>query len=195
MTTEADRPPEALGVALKEWAGIVAALAGGEQTILLRKGGIDEGPGGFRPEHDWFWLYPTAVHQAQQGLKPGDGEAAPAGDAAATVPLGLFARVDRVERLDDPEVVDRLGPLHAWTDATIHARFRYRKPGLWLMVLRVYALEEPIALAVEPEHAGCRSWVPLAAPCPTRGARPVLDDRRFADARDRVAAALRPGPT
>ena len=57
-----------------------SALAAGRQSLILRKGGIDEGPGGFLPEHPAFWLYPTRVHQAEQGLKP---EARPAADAAA----------------------------------------------------------------------------------------------------------------
>jgi len=50
-------------IALKEWAAVCAALESGRQTILLRKGGIDEGPRGFRIEYPEFWLYPTQFHQ------------------------------------------------------------------------------------------------------------------------------------
>ena len=56
-------------VAFKEWAGICDALGAGRQCVILRKGGIAEGPGGFAPEHDAFWLYPTRVHEAEQGLR------------------------------------------------------------------------------------------------------------------------------
>lgn len=61
--------PVTCDVAFKEWASVCEALASGEQTIILRKGGIAEGPGGFTVEHRAFWLYPTFVHQAEQGLR------------------------------------------------------------------------------------------------------------------------------
>ncbi len=51
--------PESCAVAFKEWADVCAALLDGRQSLILRKGGIEEGPGGFRPEHAAFWLYPT----------------------------------------------------------------------------------------------------------------------------------------
>src|SRR5690242_14612220 len=60
---------KACGVAFKEWAGVCAALATGRQSLILRKGGIAEGPEGFAPEHTSFWLYPTHVHEAEQGLR------------------------------------------------------------------------------------------------------------------------------
>ena len=56
-------------IALKEWAAVCEALAAGRQTILLRKGGIAEGPGGFRPEHSEFWLLPTWFHAAARGTQ------------------------------------------------------------------------------------------------------------------------------
>lgn len=179
MNSNAAFPPETVDVALKEWAGVVRALAEGAQTLLLRKGGIDEGTGGFRPEHPWFWLYPTAVHQAQQGLKPPYAHGPEPSDPDH-VPLQWLANVVQVERLDDLATVDRLDALHAWTSETIHARFQYRQPGLWLMLVRVYTLPEPFRLPVTADHAGCRSWVPLPPSVRTQGALPVLDDARFA---------------
>ena len=63
--------PESCGIAFKEWASVCDALLEGRQTIILRKGGISEGtaPGVFVPEHSEFWLYPTWVHQAEQGVR------------------------------------------------------------------------------------------------------------------------------
>src|SRR5512138_2779668 len=49
--------------AFKEWAIVVDALGRGEQILILRKGGIAEGRGGFRPEHTRFLLFPTAFHE------------------------------------------------------------------------------------------------------------------------------------
>src|SRR6516164_4165918 len=54
--------------ALKEWAVICRALGEGRQAILLRKGGITESEGEFRLEHRRFWLYPTYLHQQQDGI-------------------------------------------------------------------------------------------------------------------------------
>ena len=61
--------PDSCSVAFKEWAGVCDALADGRQSLILRKGGIAEGPRGFVPEHSTFWLYPTRVHEAGQGLR------------------------------------------------------------------------------------------------------------------------------
>ena len=49
--------------ALKEWAIVVDALIRGEQIIVLRKGGISEGPGGFKVDQPEFLLFPTLFHQ------------------------------------------------------------------------------------------------------------------------------------
>lgn len=46
-------------LAFKEWAVICAALADGEQTLILRKGGIDAGREGFRVARREFWMYST----------------------------------------------------------------------------------------------------------------------------------------
>ncbi len=59
-----------LRYAFKEWAVITHALATGQQALILRKGGIADEGGIFRPDHDRFWLYPTYVHQQATGVQP-----------------------------------------------------------------------------------------------------------------------------
>lgn len=175
--------PPACGVAFKEWAGVCAELASGRQVIILRKGGVAEGPGGFRPEHDTFWLYPTRLHEARQGLRgpPTPDEPTPDG----TVPIAALARVEFVARIERPEVLDRLEPFHAWTAETVRKRFEYRTPGLWLLAVRAYRRDPAWPLPDAPEHAGCHSWVPLEQPIPTAGLRPAVSDEEF---RARIAA-------
>ena len=56
--------------ALKEWATIVNALENGDQTVLLRKGGILEDSSGFVVESEKFFLFPTFEHQETRHLKP-----------------------------------------------------------------------------------------------------------------------------
>ena len=58
-----------LKTAFKEWAVICQALAEGTQALILRKGGIAEEGGEFRIEHNRFWLYPTYVHQQENGIQ------------------------------------------------------------------------------------------------------------------------------
>ena len=43
--------PEQCAIAFKEWSEICQVLADGRQTLIVRKGGIREGPGGFSPDH------------------------------------------------------------------------------------------------------------------------------------------------
>jgi hypothetical protein len=57
-------------VAFKEWEIVVDALGRGEQILLLRKGGIHEGRGGFRPEHRRFLLFSTHYHQQRESVVP-----------------------------------------------------------------------------------------------------------------------------
>src|SRR5438093_12862091 len=52
--------------AFKEWAVICEALGQGKQAIILRKGGIAEE---FAVEETRFWLYPTFVHQQNDGIQ------------------------------------------------------------------------------------------------------------------------------
>src|SRR4051794_27585132 len=98
------RPPATCGVAFKEWAGVCDALEDGRQSLILRKGGIDEGPSGFVPEHPAFWLYPTRRHEGEQGLRvaPKRRPDLPAGQ----VDLATLAVVASVHHVDRPGLLD-----------------------------------------------------------------------------------------
>ena len=51
--------PDTCGIAFKEWAGVCDALTRGDQSIIVRKGGISEarGPGIFQPYRDLWKLF------------------------------------------------------------------------------------------------------------------------------------------
>ena len=55
--------------ALKEWATVVKALENGDQTVLLRKGGILETASGFKIESKKFLFFPTFEHQESKHIK------------------------------------------------------------------------------------------------------------------------------
>lgn len=184
--------PGRCAVAFKEWAGVCDALLGGRQALILRKGGIEEVSGEFRPEHDVFWLYPTRVHQAQQGLKPGAWTEPPPPPAAAgpVVEIRGLAVVERVTRVDRPERLAALEDLHVWNSETVEARFNYRRPGLWVLAVRVYRRGEPHRLPATPEHAGCKTWIPLEPGLSTAGLEPAIGSTRFGELMARLDAAL-----
>lgn len=182
--------------ALKEWAVVCQALAEGRQSLILRKGGIHEGRQGFQAAHREFWLLPTRFHQAADEIIP---EARPllarvqaCEPPPGTVRLGLYCVVDEVVHIDDESALPHLAGRHIWSDRTVAERLHYRAPGLFALLVRVYALPEPLEMPDSPHLAGCRSWVDFPAELPTSGLTPVLDDaaaeREFA----RIRRALAP---
>jgi hypothetical protein len=182
-------------VAFKEWAVICRALADGRQSLILRKGGIAETGGDFRPEHHRFLLLPTYFHeQHRTGIKP---EYLPLLDAAesARPPAGTLrfthlAEVTAVRKLTDLAQALALDPAHGWTLETVRQRFHYRTPGLFVMTVRVSALTTPVEVPDRADYAGCKTWVDLTDDVPTDGAKPVMTGAEFADYSRAVEAAL-----
>src|SRR5262245_35473731 len=177
--------PSKLNVGLKEWASVCSALEEGRQIILLRKGGILEAIGGFELEHPQFFLFPTYLHQNAQMLKESERKRLVVlKEEPAEVVLSCAATVSDIIRLRDRAQMDRLEREHIWTAPLIDMRFSYRPQNpLYLLLVRVYRLLEPITIQNTPQYAGCKSWVPLQAPLATSGARSVLDDADYEDRR------------
>lgn len=165
--------PTCCSVALKEWASIVRALLAGRQTVLLRKGGIEEGPGGFRPEHGAFWLYPTQFHQQSQGVTEAvEGPELEEPEPGQVVLPGL-AVVTGWRFVEDEAGLAEYRGEHLWTDETVRQRFHYRKPGLWAIRVGVYEATPARVVEERPEFAGCKSWVELGRELGTEGLEPV----------------------
>jgi hypothetical protein len=172
-----------LKIAFKEWAVVCCALAEGRQSLILRKGGIAEVGGEFRPEHERFWLYPTYSHEHRDGVKPSAiplfEKALPGRPPAGRVILSHFAHVAGVKRVADWRPVEALDDLHIWSTAAARAKFDYRTPGLFVITVRVYRLPKPIEMAETPAYSGCKTWVELDRDLTTEGAMPVLSDLEF----------------
>lgn len=180
--------------AFKEWAVICQALAEGRQALILRKGGIAEDE--FQLEHTRFWLLPTYVHQQRGGIKP---EALPLLEhvEAERPPAGVlrfthFAEVAGVYHIHDLPAALMLQTLHLWSEATVAARFAYRRPGLYVLPVRVYRAPQAFEVPESPTYAGCRTWVELDRALPTEGAAPVLDDDTFRELLRTLDAVLNP---
>lgn len=172
-----------LRIAFKEWAAVCRALADGRQALIIRKGGIAEEGGTFKPGHDRFWLYPTILHQQQGGIKP---EAGPYLTAAAaerppegTLRFSHYADVAGVHLVRSLDAALALDDLHVWSADTIRQRFHYRTLGLYVLPVRVY--RAPAADVPEhPAYAGCKTWVELDRGLNTDGAVAVLPGDAFA---------------
>jgi hypothetical protein len=176
--------------ALKEWAVICRLLAEGRQTILLRKGGIAEAGGAFRLEHDVFWLYPTYVHQQgdgiRQDLQPQLQEVQKEQLPPGIVRFTHFATASRAYLAERLDTVLGLQDLHGWSQATVCSRFAYRRPGLFVVPVRVYRVPQTCKMPESVEYAGRKSWVELATPLPTETATPIMDGEAFSTVLERL---------
>ncbi len=175
-------------VALKEWASVVAAVREGIQTILLRKGGIQEEGGVFQVAHDEFVFMPTYEHQNPDALAPRYQRfITPHVVGAPTLTLDTYARVLDSYPIHRLAHTEPFSHLHIWSSEHVDERFNSR-PGepLWLVVFQGFRLEQPVAIPNEPEYGGCRSWVRLKQAISTTSARPTMTDKRLAEVRESV---------
>jgi hypothetical protein len=171
--------------AFKEWAIVADALGCGEQAIILRKGGIAEGPGGFRVDQPRFLLFSTLYHQQRDHVLPAAqaryDEIAPSLPGPDRLRVTHFAEVADVRHLDSLAAAERLRGQHIWRDDVIADRFDWgRAQGIYALAVRVYRLPETHDLPMLPSYGGCKSWIELDTDIPTAGAVPVLDDAAFA---------------
>jgi hypothetical protein len=151
--------------ALKEWATVVKALENGNQTILLRKGGILETASGFNVDSKKFFLFPTFEHQDNASLKsqyygyladtrenkPKEG----------TNKITSFAEVIEEKDINSMEKIEELSSFHILSDSYIVERMNWmpEKP-MKVMFLKVFKIN-PTEVPVLPNYQGCKSWIEL----------------------------------
>ena len=178
--------------AFKEWAVIVDALGRGEQILILRKGGISEGRGGFQMEQPEFLLFPTLFHQQRESVLPAAqkrfDEIAKKFPPSEILRLEFFAKVVDWRKLDSLADAERLRGQHCWRDEVIAERFDWGKSkNIFALAVRVFRLPKPIELPNLPSYSGCKSWITLEQEIVVDDAEPVLDDKSF----DEKSAKLR----
>ncbi|HVR86401.1 MAG TPA: DUF1802 family protein [Planctomycetota bacterium] len=165
--------------AFKEWALVCRALATGRQILILRKGGIIEEGGVFRPDHPQFVLFPTYSHQLLDSVVPDARvdfeELEREMPDAGTIVFRHTAAVSAVVRLDSLEAVHALRGEHIWSDDVVEDRFfRWKDHSVWAMIVRVSALAQPVVVELREEYTGCKSWVSLEEEIPTGTGVPVI---------------------
>ena len=162
--------PQWKPVAFKEWQLVADALVAGEQSVILRKGGISEGKAGFQWLHDRFFLFPSLFHEQTAQVTPGaDGlerelKPSPGSIEGIENPVcfSVYVETIRTGRITDWNEVLRLKPYHIWKEEIIRERFEWGdEPGISYAVVRAYSLPDPWILEDRKTFGGCRSWFGL----------------------------------
>src|SRR6266571_3118476 len=172
-------------IAFKEWMIVVDALGRGEQIIILRKGGISEGHGGFHAEHSRFLLFPTLFHQQRESVVSSAqlrfDEITSSLPPKDCVRIEFFCELAAWQRLDSLAAAERLRDQHIWREEVIAQRFDWgNEKNILALAVRVLRLPDVIELPILEHYRGCKSWITLAQDISLDRAIPVLSDSGFA---------------
>lgn len=180
--------------ALKERAGVVAALADGTQTVLVRRPDLPP-----READGWFALYPAYTHQHpgrytprfehyyhSSRAKPDDG-----------IPIRAVARVVSEYEVTS-DATGRLSPHYVYSEEGL--REKYDLGEARVLLVRVASLDGPRLIEEYPSYRGCRTWIELTddvdlhvepdADVEGEATSPVLDAAAFAERRAAVEASV-----
>ncbi|MDE1862307.1 MAG: DUF1802 family protein [Thaumarchaeota archaeon] len=164
--------------ALKEWATVVRALERGNQTVILRKGGILETASGFRVEARKFALFPTYEHQETASLKSQFyGYLAEAREGMPREGYNMVSSLAEV--LDERDVssaskLEDLSRFHIWSDQYVVERMNWMPSRpMKAVFLRVESIPA-VEVKVLPEYQGCKSWIELNVN--SEAGKPALSD-------------------
>ncbi len=169
-------------------------VARGEQSLILRKGGIIEEGGEFKPDRPAFLLFPTYAHQSPDSViekaRPWLLELEDEQPETGTVDFRNFAVVTDVLRVHSLPAVLLLRGQHIWSDDVVEERFHRWRDSIYALVVRVYELPLVATFELREEYTGCKSWVDLVEDVSTAGAKPVLSDAEFSERAAIVRVAL-----
>ena len=156
----------------KEWSLVCDALGRGEQSIILRKGGIAEGHEGFSFRHPEFFLFPTFFHEQLAKVRIASANLPETPDI---ITIRWYAKAERALKIDSLGMAESLAPLHILMPEVVRERFGYKDEGLQVAFVRVFEISPSWILQNEKRFGGCRSWIDLPLP-PEMKMRPVVDD-------------------
>ncbi len=192
MTTNSFAHP----VAFKEWSLICDLLGSGQQSIILRKGGIAEGRDGFQFKEREFFLFPTFFHEQISRIRDGSNVSLsvvkPPEDSK--VAISLFAQIEFACEITSLENLTHLAPFHYWSEQTILERFEWgRGRSIKFAFVRIFLLSPTWELDNRPEFAGCKSWIDLPMAPEKLIFEPVLTEEQHALRRAEILRALAVG--
>ena len=166
--------------ALKEWDTTIESLGQGRIVAVWRKGGVNEI---FQVEQKKFILFPTFTHESKEKIKekfllPETQNYSPNKDNQ--IKIKYFAEVYEILEVNTFE------ELLCISGELIHTKEHLKY--LWnlspnnngtILLLRVYALCNPILITNSSEYSGCKSWIQLSVDVPKTGSKPVLNFKDF----------------
>ncbi|MDA7629137.1 DUF1802 family protein, partial [Verrucomicrobia bacterium] len=105
--------------AFKEWRVVVDALGRGDQIVIMRKGGIDEGENGFEIKHHQFWLFPTLFHQQKDFVIPIAARHMTLHPDDPIIPIQYHCEVVAHYELTQLEQIKKMRGQHVWKDEVL----------------------------------------------------------------------------
>ena len=174
---------------LKEWAIVCETMGRGEQSVIVRKGGLAEGRAGFAFRHPEFFLFPTFFHEQVEKVRIAGPEMPMAREGE--IEVRFLAKLIAAAHITSRETASALEPLHILQPAVVRERFEYDKtPGLHVALVRVFRVLPSWVFPDAPRYAGCRSWVTLPE-CPGETQfEPVLTDQEHGNRLERFQALM-----
>lgn len=163
--------------ALKEWAAVISALRNGDQTVLVRKGGIADPAFGVEAER--FYLFPTYLHQKEKQFRPEYlhhfTTTNRSGGEPEQVGIDTWCEVAGLWRVVDLDLLRKLGDRVIFTGETFEERFRFRPDqAVHVIAVRAFSLPGTVAVKNQPLYAGCRSWISVEEEIDVSGSVPVI---------------------
>ena len=188
--------PPTTAVGFKEWSFVCDSLVQGVQTLVLRKGGIHEGRGGFEWKHRGFFLFPTWFHNQAEKLRwvPENAQRDfPPEEERQSVDIDGYATLEQVWKVTDWAKMEAIEAMHIWNEDVVKDRFVYDEEScLHIALVRAYRLPQHWTFPYSKSYGGCRSWVNL----PEEGlallaeATPALSDEVWQEQAARLHALL-----
>lgn len=157
-------------VGFKEWKVVCDALIAGQQSVILRKGGIHEGREGFCFAYERFYLFPTRFHATSEQVRVTTClSPLPEWQLGEEIEITHWVEVEWTKTLTDWDEVMLWHNHHIYTEKTVRDRFDWSGKGMssgsiHLAKVLVHALEKPWKFPYESRYGGCRSWVKLDSP-------------------------------
>lgn len=170
---------EAIG--FKEWRLVIDRLGNGEQSLLLRKGGIHEGKDGFAFAHKQFFLLPSYFHQQTEQLRLEKNTTLPPAPEGVHS-ICYVAKCLAATEINKREEIDALRPFHCWSDELLEQRWNWAgksiaTQSLTVALVRIYQFQPNWEIVDGPRFKGCRSWFALGeAPKHVEKLTPVLGE-------------------
>lgn len=194
MILPANEEASAQNIGFKEWANVCEALGTGVMSLILRKGGIHEGRGGFEFKHTEFFLFPTWFHTQGEKLTwqaPNPERFVfPPEDGRTSVDIDYFCTLEQVWRVTEWDKVAALAPHHVWAEDVIKERFVYDEEScLNVALVRTWRLPERWSFPYSKSYGGCRSWITLPKPAHME-LTPALSADAFAATKAVISAIL-----